>query len=431
MTYAMKMAHHFSHPPPAFAKRRSWLVLLAILLAHLPLSLAQEPPTAAPSHVILISEVVTSALILQKVPPKYPESAAKAGIEGKVVLRIRIDLSGAVQDVRTVSGDPALVDAAVEAVRQWKYKPYEGDHGPAEIESLVTISFHLQKSGPPPLGSFEEGAYSNPYFNLYYPLSKDWVRETGLVRERNASEPRASGAEILLVEVHIPQDNTELIADTSFTLFAINRSAQSYSDDCRKYLEALAHSIQINKQGKQKGDVTEFTIAERDYYRADFEFRQGPDDQVRICSVAKDYLLLWDIQAWSKKATETAVSTLNATTTFPVAPGFQASSPSPAAQARPQVVHVVTGISSGLLVKKVVPVYPRGARNNRIQGTVRIQARINKNGEVDDLEVINGPIELVVSAVNAVRRWRYKPYTLNGEPVAVMTEIEVNYSLTP
>lgn len=48
-----------------------------------------------------------------------------------------------------------------------------------------------------------------------------------------------------------------------------------------------------------------------------------------------------------------------------------------------------------------------------------------------DLEVIDGPIELAVSAVNAVRLWKYRPYSLNGTPVKVLTEIVVNYALIP
>ena len=387
---------------------------------------------SAPSHIILISEIVTSSLILQKVPPKYPEAAAKAGIEGKVVLRIRIDLSGAVQDVRTVSGDPALVDASVDAVRQWKYKPYQSDQGPAEIETLVTLNFHLQKPSPPPLGSFADEAYSNSYLNLYYPLSKDWVRETELLRKRNVSEAHGPGSEILLAEVHIPQDNSELRADASFTVLAINRSPQSFSDNCRQFLDALANSIQISKQGKQKGELSQFTIAGRDFYRANFEVRDGPDDQARICSVAKDYLLLWNIQVWSKKAVETGALTLNAITALPVAPEPKETDPPPTAlgQTRPMVVRVVQGISLGLLIKKVQPIYPKDARYKGIQGTVRMRARISKAGEVGDLEVIDGPIELAVSAVNAVRLWRYKPYLLNGDPVAVQTEVEVNYKLS-
>jgi protein TonB len=86
-------------------------------------------------------------------------------------------------------------------------------------------------------------------------------------------------------------------------------------------------------------------------------------------------------------------------------------------------------MSTGLLIKKVQPVYPPEARYTHIQGSVVLEAVINKVGDVVDLEVISGPRELVPSAVNAVRMWKYRPYLLNGEPVAVQTSVIVNYEL--
>jgi len=59
-----------------------------------------------------------------------------------------------------------------------------------------------------------------------------------------------------------------------------------------------------------------------------------------------------------------------------------------------------------------------------------MSAVISKTGDVVDLEVIEGPIELVVSAVNAVRQWKYRPYVLKGEPIEVDTQLTVNYTLT-
>lgn len=65
----------------------------------------------------------------------------------------------------------------------------------------------------------------------------------------------------------------------------------------------------------------------------------------------------------------------------------------------------------------------------RIQGTVLLTAGISEEGEIVNLELIGGPIELAGSAVNAVRQWKYRPYLVNGVPVAVRTEIRVNYQL--
>ena len=91
---------------------------------------------------------------------------------------------------------------------------------------------------------------------------------------------------------------------------------------------------------------------------------------------------------------------------------------------------VAKGTTAGLLIKKVNPVYPADARSAYIQGTVVLQAEISKTGDITDLELVDGPIELAGSAVAAVRQWKYKPYLLMGQPVIVDTQIQVNYQLS-
>ena len=59
-----------------------------------------------------------------------------------------------------------------------------------------------------------------------------------------------------------------------------------------------------------------------------------------------------------------------------------------------------------------------------------VQAQISKTGDITNLELVSGPVELAGSAVAAIRQWKYKPYLLMGNPVAVETRIEVNYQLT-
>ena len=73
--------------------------------------------------------------------------------------------------------------------------------------------------------------------------------------------------------------------------------------------------------------------------------------------------------------------------------------------------------------------YPDEARAKRVQGAVVLKATITKEGTVKDVSAVSGPVELVVSAVDAVRQWTYKPYLLNGEPTEVNTTITVNYAL--
>jgi TonB family protein len=89
---------------------------------------------------------------------------------------------------------------------------------------------------------------------------------------------------------------------------------------------------------------------------------------------------------------------------------------------------VSAGVVAGNLVSKVDPVYPDIAKKAHVQGAVVLQAVIAKDGTVKELRLISGPPMLVVSAIQAVQQWKYKPYLLNGEPTEVETTINVNYT---
>jgi periplasmic protein TonB len=98
--------------------------------------------------------------------------------------------------------------------------------------------------------------------------------------------------------------------------------------------------------------------------------------------------------------------------------------------ATPQRVRVSQGVSTGLLVRKVNPTYPPLARQARIQGTVVLHAVISKDGSIENLQLVSGHPMLAPAAIEAVKQWKYKPYLLNGEPVEVDTEVQVNFTLS-
>ncbi|HEY4904400.1 MAG TPA: energy transducer TonB [Candidatus Sulfotelmatobacter sp.] len=97
--------------------------------------------------------------------------------------------------------------------------------------------------------------------------------------------------------------------------------------------------------------------------------------------------------------------------------------------ATPQRVRVSSGVSTGLLVRRVNPNYPPLARQARIQGTVILQAEISKTGDIQNLRLVSGHPMLAPAAIEAVKQWKYKPYLLNGEPVEVETTVQVNFTL--
>ncbi len=95
----------------------------------------------------------------------------------------------------------------------------------------------------------------------------------------------------------------------------------------------------------------------------------------------------------------------------------------------PQRVRISQGVTKGMLVHEVHPMYPPIAKAARIQGDVILKAIIGKDGEIQDLQLVSGHPMLVPAAIDAVRQWRYRPYLLNGQPVEVETTITVIFSL--
>ncbi len=96
----------------------------------------------------------------------------------------------------------------------------------------------------------------------------------------------------------------------------------------------------------------------------------------------------------------------------------------------PQRIRVGGNVQQANLVTKVAPVYPPDAKEARIQGVVRLAVTISKEGAVENIEVVSGEPMLVQSAMEAVKQWVYKPTLLNGNPVEVITTVDVNYTLS-
>lgn len=96
----------------------------------------------------------------------------------------------------------------------------------------------------------------------------------------------------------------------------------------------------------------------------------------------------------------------------------------------PKRIRVGGNVQQASLISNPKPLYPPLAKQARIQGTVKLQAIIAKDGSIAQLEVLSGHPLLVASAMDAVRLWRYRPTLLNGEPVEVVTTIDVVFTLS-
>ena len=225
---------------------------------------------------VRVSEGVGRASVLKKVDPIYPPLARQARIQGSVILQVVINKSGDVANIQLYSGHPMLAPAAIDAVKQWKYKPYLLNGEPVEVETRVTVNFTLPEKRP------AEGVVGDMPGGFH--------------------------------------------------------------------------------PGEQGG----------------------------------------------------------------IAPDTPGDAGHPAV---PQRVRVSQGVMAGLLVTKVPPEYPPDGKDQHIQGVVLLRVIIDRGGNVSNIQLISGHPLLAPAAIEAVKQWKYRSYLLNGAPVEIETQVQVNFTL--
>jgi len=98
---------------------------------------------AAPPKKVNISGGVAQGMLLQKTVPLYPPIAKAARVSGTVVLQATISKTGTIENLRVISGPAMLTQAAMDAVRSWRYRPYLLNGDPVEVETTVNVVFSL------------------------------------------------------------------------------------------------------------------------------------------------------------------------------------------------------------------------------------------------------------------------------------------------
>ncbi len=109
-------------------------------------------------------------------------------------------------------------------------------------------------------------------------------------------------------------------------------------------------------------------------------------------------------------------------------PGPPPPPPKPKAPTGP--VQIGGRVAEANLIRKITPNYPPLARSARVQGQVEFTATISKDGNIENLQLVRGHPLLVQAAREAVLQWKYRPTLLNGQPVEVITDIIVNFTLS-
>lgn len=105
---------------------------------------AVPKPTEIPKRLV-VSQGVSQGMLQSQVDPVYPMIAKRARVQGTVKLHAIISTQGGIESLQVVEGHPMLVAAAMDAVKQWRYKPYLLDGQPVEVETTVFVNFHIDR----------------------------------------------------------------------------------------------------------------------------------------------------------------------------------------------------------------------------------------------------------------------------------------------
>lgn len=205
-----------------------------------------------------------------------------------------------------------------------------------------------------------------------------------------------------------------------------------YQVEPKAILEALTKdSIEKMADPLSEMQGRMITIGGQEFARSDFKSKEKKDEYwSALVSIVKGNVLKVSIASDSSESLTELVRLLMANVIFD--PEWSSGEAiQPPSDDRPQKVRVSQGVSEGLILKKVSPKYPSDARRAYVQGTVVLHAVIGTDGKIKALWVLRGDPLLVTPAVNAVKQWEYRPYFLQGKPIAVETQITVNYKLAP
>ncbi len=318
------------------------------------------------------------AVVMHRTPVTYPEAARKQGVQGTIAMELTTDSGGNVSDARVLSGPVELRKAAIQSVLQW----------------------HLMKDAA---------------------MATRQVRITFQLPVENENRTVSAPSGLRVVEAGQANNAFRVMSDSAV---APPPPPPPPTTRMGNPLEGrkIARINIIGLPDQARADLlSQLPVHEGDIY--------SPELLGRTFKAAREF----DEHLNTSLTRDTSGDPVVQIT----APGM-AISPSGAiggmiAAPPPDGTRRITiggNVQQAKLISQPRPVYPALAKQARIQGVVQMQALIAADGTIKDLGVISGHPLLVPAALEAVRQWAYEKTLLNGEPVEVMTHIDVNFTLS-
>jgi TonB family protein len=295
----------------------------------------------------------------------------------------------------------------------------------ADNDSSNTLAFEN--------GTLVNGVYSNQCLGFSLPIPTGWdVNET--VTPSGKARHRSDKSLVLLFLQQQGKLPGRIILSAE--------DSAGHIGDAQNFVSDAVHA-QINLSTDKRElirDTVSVDYGGRHFFRADYKVLMNAGTPLYMAYVYakfRGYFIGETLAAASPEGLDEAANTLQQISFSEdqgnlkcVMSSNAATTSGDAKIATPQRVRVSSGVSTGLRLTKVNPQYPDDAKQARIQGTVVMQAEIDKEGNVEKLTLISGHPMLAPAALEAVKQWKYKPYLFNGQPVKVETQVIVNFTLS-
>ncbi len=338
------------------------------------------PPVASAQRPIgpqRVSSGVMQGLILSQPQPIYPEDAKAQHIQGVVVLHARISKEGTIKDLQLIGGPPALVVSAIDAVRQWKYKPFLVDGDPTEVDTVINVHYTLAGEAEPPAGGTQAEPHPATPPMLIYKVDPEFSAE--------ARQQKIGG--VVLVGATV---NLQGVADNVRVVRGIGHGLDE------KAVEAV-------KQYRFKPATENGVPVPKDInIEVDFKIMDSPD------------------------AKAVAVMPPSA----PVAPVAAPAESAPAEYNGEPVRKVGGGVTAPKVIQTSEPEYSKEAKKAKFKGIVLVNLIVDANGLPQNVHVVRGVgMGLDQKAIDAVKQYKFKPAMQDGKPVPVELNVEVNFQI--
>ena len=352
--------------------------------------------------------------LMHRTPVNYPADAIAKGVEGTVVVQVRLDSNGEVIDAAVLSGPDELRKGVQQSVLNWHF-----DKSAGSATRVVNIDFAKSANVP-----------AIPATVAPVP-TRAQIATNGVAPGGSGGGPapqasQQSSEQLYMfmlqqkatLEQRVAQTNDP--ADAALLQQLKTKIEQFKAENAgRLPIAASPATVERIEVRGLSDSATAQLEAQLPVHAGDTYSPETLRDVAQIAHQFDEHLTV----STSGNGSGAYTIHIAAPESAPMMTGMPGSGPVGAAK-------IGGNVMAANLINPVKPVYPPLAKMARQQGTVKFQATVGKDGKIEDLMLISGPPLLVQAAMDAVRQWVYRPTILNGAPVEVITTIDVNFTLS-